>query len=570
MAKLAPLYNDAQFINSIAATGAKVFTYAAGSSTKQATYTDITGTTPQANPIILNSRGEPASPIWLTEGLSYKFVFAPSTDSDPPTSPIRTVDNVTGVNDASITLDQWVSSGITPTYVSATQFTLPGDQTSAFQVGRRVKATVTAGTVYGTISVSAFAVLTTVTLVMDAGQVLDSGLSSVGYGILTTTPNSIPYALSADKIQLQTYTAFTTGGTSSAFTLTPIPAIAANATNLEFTITLHTAPTGSPTLSVSGKAALNLKYVDSIPSLQFINSTVAPNGWTARVWNDGTNWVMKDIVPSSTTSKIQPITASVSANALTVTLNPTTLDFRSATISSGTVNTRVISSAITLVISNGSTLGSSNGAVGRYNILAIDNAGTVELAIINQDAGLTLDEFDVITTVAEGGAGAADSGTTIYSTTARAGVPYRVVGFIKVTEATAGVWATAPSTIAGSSILSVIGPALFNAQGGAPLFACRAWVNFNGTGTVAIRASGNVSSITDNGTGDYTINFTTAMPDANYSLSGMCLANTVTNDGPYLQIKNGTTPTTTAVNIMADNRATGDVDSTYVTVSIFR
>jgi hypothetical protein len=46
---------------------------------------------------------------------------------------------------------------------------------------------------------------------------------------------------------------------------------------------------------------------------------------------------------------------------------------------------------------------------------------------------------------------------------------------------------------------------------------CRAWVNFNGTGTVAIRASGNVSSITDNGTGDYTVNFTTAMPDANYA-----------------------------------------------------
>jgi hypothetical protein len=48
-------------------------------------------------------------------------------------------------------------------------------------------------------------------------------------------------------------------------------------------------------------------------------------------------------------------------------------------------------------------------------------------------------------------------------------------------------------------------------------YFCRAWVNFNGTGTVAIRASGNVSSITDNNTGDYTVNFTTAMPDANYS-----------------------------------------------------
>ena len=59
-----------------------------------------------------------------------------------------------------------------------------------------------------------------------------------------------------------------------------------------------------------------------------------------------------------------------------------------------------------------------------------------------------------------------------------------------------------------------------NASGSAPIYACRAWVNFNGTGTVAIRASGNVSSITDNGTGQYTVNFTTAMPDANYSISG--------------------------------------------------
>lgn len=56
-----------------------------------------------------------------------------------------------------------------------------------------------------------------------------------------------------------------------------------------------------------------------------------------------------------------------------------------------------------------------------------------------------------------------------------------------------------------------------NASGSAPIYACRAWVNFNGTGTVAIRASGNVSSITDNGTGDYTVNFTTAMQDANYA-----------------------------------------------------
>jgi len=52
-------------------------------------------------------------------------------------------------------------------------------------------------------------------------------------------------------------------------------------------------------------------------------------------------------------------------------------------------------------------------------------------------------------------------------------------------------------------------------------YGCRAWVNFNGQGTVAIRASGNVSSITDSGTGDYTVNLVTAMPDANYSVQSL-------------------------------------------------
>lgn len=190
MAKLSPIGNNAQFINGVPAAGAKLFTYAAGSSTKQTTYTDEAGTIPQTNPIILDSRGEPTQPIWLTEGLSYDFVFTASTDSDPPTSPIWDIPDVTGVNDSATTADQWVDTGVTPTYVSATQFTLPGDQTSAFQVNRRIKATVTAGTVYGYISVSAFAALTTVTVVLDSGT-LDTGLSAVQLGLITPTNTSL-------------------------------------------------------------------------------------------------------------------------------------------------------------------------------------------------------------------------------------------------------------------------------------------------------------------------------------------------------------------------------------------
>ena len=55
---------------------------------------------------------------------------------------------------------------------------------------------------------------------------------------------------------------------------------------------------------------------------------------------------------------------------------------------------------------------------------------------------------------------------------------------------------------------------------GTEVYTAKAWVNFNGTGTVAIRASGNVSSITDNGTGIYTVNFTTALTDENYVTVG--------------------------------------------------
>jgi hypothetical protein len=76
---------------------------------------------------------------------------------------------------------------------------------------------------------------------------------------------------------------------------------------------------------------------------------------------------------------------------------------------------------------------------------------------------------------------------------------------------------TGTSTLTGNvSIANVLS---FNSGYGsaATAYGCRAWVNFNGTGTVAIRASGNVSSITDGGAGVYTVNFTTTMPDANYS-----------------------------------------------------
>jgi predicted pyridoxine 5'-phosphate oxidase superfamily flavin-nucleotide-binding protein len=182
-----------QFVdgNGNPAVGYKLFSYAAGSSTKQNTYTDSTGNTANSNPIVLNSLGQPTTEIWFTEGSSYKLVLAPANDTDPPGSPIWTVDNLLGINDASISIDQWIASGVTPTYVSGTSFTVPGDQTSNFQVNRRIKATVTAGTVYGYITNAVFGALTTVTVVIDSPGALDSGLSAVQLGLITPTNTSI-------------------------------------------------------------------------------------------------------------------------------------------------------------------------------------------------------------------------------------------------------------------------------------------------------------------------------------------------------------------------------------------
>jgi hypothetical protein len=148
-------------------------------------------------------------------------------------------------------------------------------------------------------------------------------------------------------------------------------------------------------------------------------------------------------------TQIQPISASVGSNALTISASALSLDFRSATLTSGTVTT-VSGTPANLVISSGSTLGTVNAVQSRIAVLAMNNAGTIELAAVNISGGNDLTETGVISTTAEGGAGAADTANVIYSTTARSNLAYRVIGYIESTQTTAGTWATAPSTIQGA------------------------------------------------------------------------------------------------------------------------
>lgn len=150
------------------------------------------------------------------------------------------------------------------------------------------------------------------------------------------------------------------------------------------------------------------------------------------------------------------LATSVGSSALTITLknaagstpstgSPCKISFRNATSATGTYSAVSVTAATSLVVSSGSTLGSTGGAgVTEYvYVYALNNAGSIELGVSTK----WFDTGSVVSSTAEGGAGAADSGTVIYSTTARSNVAARLIGRIAFTEAVAGTWATAPTEI---------------------------------------------------------------------------------------------------------------------------
>ena len=125
----------------------------------------------------------------------------------------------------------------------------------------------------------------------------------------------------------------------------------------------------------------------------------------------------------------------------------------------------------------------------------------------------------------------------------------------------------------GTETFSVQGNGILNFNSGygssATAYGCRAWVNFNGTGTPAIRASGNVSSITDNGTGDYTVNLTTAMPDGNYS--AVSSGGTGSNNVRMSSCSPVTTTSTSQIRVLGITVGAGSlIDLEVVSVAIFR
>lgn len=175
------------------ASACLLFTYVAGSSTKQTVYKDNAGNAAWSNPIVLDSGGNLPNngSIWIPTGVTIDAVLAPSNDSDPPSSPYWTKEDISGINDVNASVTDWIN-GPTPVFVSGTQFVLTGDQSATFKGGRRIRSTNTGGTVYGSItSVIASAGSTTVNTVSDAGGALDSGLSDVAYSLIDPALQSI-------------------------------------------------------------------------------------------------------------------------------------------------------------------------------------------------------------------------------------------------------------------------------------------------------------------------------------------------------------------------------------------
>ena len=223
-------------------------------------------------------------------------------------------------------------------------------------------------------------------------------------------------------------------------------------------------------------------------------------------------------------------------------------------------------------------------------VIQPDNSGSLQLATNSGTTAVTIDTSQNVgigtttltsakTTIycASGSSDVGVTGNAMYlnvATPATTGNYIRFAGAVttdlyygRAVNSDAFVWGKVGG--AESMRIDSSGNLLFNSGYGsvATAYGCRAWVNFNGTGTVAIRASGNVTSITDNGTGDYTVNFTNAMPDANYCsvLGGQdsAIANSIL-------LTQAGTRTTTQLQIGQRQLSGAQIDLSQMQVAIFR
>lgn len=550
-------------------TGGLLYVYTAGTTTPATTWTSNSGASTNTNPIVLDAAGRTPFEIWVNGGVTYKFILKTSTGTL-----VGTYDNIPGIDDPTV-----FNNLITVTGTN----TLIGTSVPPYTayVAGMTLSFIPANTNTGAVTIDldglgAKNIYVGSSSPLSGNELVAGRIAQIEYdgtrfqlNVATIADGSVTSAKLANaQLTLPNSLNFAPPVTLASAASVAIGAAASN----NITVTGTTTITSFDTIAAGAmrqvvfSGALTLTYNATSLILPSSNDITTAAGDVATFVSLGSgNWrcvayQRANGAPIRTNSKIQPITASVATNNLTLTLNPTVLDFRSSTLSVGTVNTRSITTAISVTVPSTATLGTTNGVAARLTLLAIDNAGTVELAVINNvgATALNLDETTLISTTAVG-VGSTSAGVA-YSTSARTNVPFRVVGYIDITEATAGTWATAATAIQG------IGG---NNQTAVSPQVAKAWVNFNGVTTATTRAAYNVSSVTYNSTGEYTVNFTTSFADVNYA--AVAATGRVSTTAASQQQPSVHTYATTSVKIASVQGSTRTFsDSSEVSVVVFR
>jgi len=321
-----------------------------------------------------------------------------------------------------------------------------------------------------------------------ASGVLYTGMAITGTGINPAT--YITGQISGATGDVGTYNTNQTSAAAS----TAITGYAGIITNQRLRLKFNnTSPsTVTPTLSISGLAAKNIKQYDSVGA-KVVPVIIA--NMLVDVEYDGTDYVILN--PIQPLNQLFPIGVTESAGAMTVTLNPVNIDFRNSVLNPAagdTVTTLSVSTAITLTIPSGATLGTFSANQNNLLLLAINNAGTIELAVCNQWNNINLNEANTINTTAI--TGAANSAITNYSTTTRSGVYFRIIGILTSTQTTAGTWATLPTMQSGGAWSPLVNQLTLGTSQTYPFVTTNASVSFTGIPSWAKRITILLSGVT--------------------------------------------------------------------------